>query len=27
VGADHPHKAQKPRPVANVTKSSKREVA
>ena len=27
VGADHPHQAQKPRPVANVTKSSKREVA
>jgi large subunit ribosomal protein L13 len=27
VGADHPHKAQKPRPVANVTTSSKREVA
>ena len=27
VDADHPHKAQKPRPVANVTKSSKREVA
>ena len=26
-GADHPHTAQKPRPVANVTKSSKREVA
>jgi large subunit ribosomal protein L13 len=27
VDADHPHKAQKPRPIANVTKSSKREVA
>src|SRR6187549_2317837 len=27
VDAVHPHKAQKPRPVANVTKSSKREVA
>ena len=27
VDAEHPHKAQKPRPVANVTKSSKREVA
>jgi large subunit ribosomal protein L13 len=25
--ADHPHQAQKPRPLAAVTKSSKREVA
>ena len=27
VDAEHPHKAQKPRPVATVTKSSRREVA